>query len=238
MKIYTPPIISRLWLTLAMTLLYVAALGCRMTGAVAHEWIGLTFCVLSVLHMLINLRWFKGIPKGRYNFRRYVNTILNMLLPITITVMCVTGILGSRHVFGFLDLKGGMDIRQLHTLSAYWGLVLLGIHTGMQWVKVLAGLRNVSGFANLMAMNNVRRCLALLLAAYGTWAFFDRDMGSKLFMGFSFDFWDTAKPELLFYTHNFAIMALYASITHYTLKFTAKIATDLRGAVATETTRP
>lgn len=238
MKTAMPSITSRLWLTLVMTLLYLAALGCRMTGAIAHEWIGVVFCILCILHMAVNHRWFKNIPKGRYSFRRHTNTVLNILLPVTMAVLCATGIMGSRHVFGFLDLKGGMDIRQLHTFAAYWGLVLLGVHTGLQWVKVLTGLRNITGIVNLMAMQGVRLCLLLCLTVYGVWASFDRAMGSKLFLGFSFDFWDSARPELLFYTHNLAILALYAVVTHYACKLIARNAASPRGSAATETIRP
>lgn len=229
---------SRLWLTLAMTLLYVAALGCRLTGAVAHEWVGLAYCALCILHLVINRRWLKSITKGRYSFRRYANLLLNMLLLLSVITLCVTGIMGSRHVFGFLGFKGGMDIRQLHTFATYWGLVLLGVHTGLQWVMMLAGLKSIQRTTSLLAARGVRLCLAVLLSAYGVWASFDRAMGSKLFLGFSFDFWDTARPELLFYTHNLAILALYAVITHYLSKLIAKIAVAPRGAAATETIRP
>lgn len=231
------PITTKLWLPLAMTLLYVAALGCRLTGAMSHEWIGLAFCVLCVLHMAVNRRWFKNIPKGRYGLRRQGNTVLNILLPITMTALCVTGILGSRHVFGFLGFNGGMDIRQLHTFAAYWGLVLLGIHTGLQWAKVLAGVRNTPGLAKLLAMKGVKTGLLLLLVGYGVWASFDRAMGSKLFLGFSFDFWDSARPEILFYTHNLAILALYAVAAHYALKLTVKNVAASHDAAATETIR-
>lgn len=233
-----PSITTRLWLTLAMALLYIVALGCRLTGAMPHEWIGLTFCALCVLHIAVNWRWFKIIPKGRYTCRRHGNTVLNLLLPILITALCVTGILGSRHVFGFLNFKGGMDIRQLHTFAAYWGLVLLGIHTGLQWAKVLTGLRTIPGATNLIAMNGVRRGLLLLVIVYGVLASFDRAMGSKLFLGFSFDFWDSARPELLFYTHNLAILALYAIAAHYLAKLITKNAAASHNATATETIRP
>lgn len=232
------PITTRLWLILSMTLLYIVALGCRLTGAVPHEWIVLAFCALCILHIAVNRRWFKSVPRGRYTFFRYANTALNVLLLISMMTLCVSGVLGSRHVFGFLSFKGGMDIRELHTFAAYWGLVLLGVHTGLQWMKLLTGLRTIPSIANMVAMNGVRFGLPLLMAVYGVWASFDRAMGSKLFLGFSFDFWDSARPELLFYTHNFAILALYAVVTHYLRKFAAKSAVTSRDAAATETIRP
>lgn len=228
----------RLWLALVVTLLYIVALGYRLTGAVSHEWIGLAFYALCMLHLVVNRCWFKRITKGRYTFRRHISTVLNILLSLSMMILCVTGILGSRHIFGFLSFNGDMDIRQLHTFVAYWGLVLLGIHTGLQWTKVLTGLRGAPGIANMVVMKGIRIGLLLLMVVYGVWASFDRAMGSKLFLGFSFDFWDTGRPELLFYTHNLAILALYTVFTYYLSKFILKIAVVPRGSAVTETIRP
>lgn len=216
MKTGTWQMSTKLWITALMTVFYLGALGCRLTGAVPHEWLGLAFFGLSALHLAVNHRWYKRIHKGKYTFRRCCNTVFNLLLPVVMAALCVTGIMNSRHVFGFLNLKGGMDIRQLHSLSAYWGIVLLGIHTGLQWMRVLPVIGRLTGLA---ARSRLNVSAALLLAGYGVWASFDREMGSKLFLGFGFDFWDAARPAFLFFTHNLAILALYATVTHYALKF-------------------
>lgn len=226
---------TRVWITAGMTLLYVTALGCRLTGSLAHEWVGLVFCVLCILHLAINRFWYANMVRGKYSIRRYLNTSLNLLLPVAMVTLFATGIMSSRHVFGFLDLKGGMDIRELHSLAAYWGLVLLGMHTGVQWARVLVVLKVASVMPN--RLTGARRFLAFLSATYGVWASFDRAMGSKLFLGFSFDYWDVDTPVFLFFTHNLAILTLYAVLTHYALKVIAKRVTCAPYGVAVENIR-
>jgi hypothetical protein len=70
--------------------------------------------------------------------------------------------------------------------------------------------------------NHVRtiivRLLALLIVITGVWWSFDRDMFSKLFQGFSFDYWDEERPALLFFAANLSIMAIYIFITYYAMK--------------------
>lgn len=219
MKLKHLPISTKLMLDLLMALFFIIALGFRSTGGLAHELIGLTFCGLCILHVVINWNWYRHVPKGRYTFRRAPNTVLNLSLPVGVIVLCISGIMNSNHVFGFIKFKGSMDIRQVHSFVAYWGIILLGIHAGVQWAKVLAALKNKAGARHRWLHNNLLlRCMTVLTVAYGIWASFDRAMGSKLFLGFSFDFWDSSRPEILFYTHNVAIMALYVAITHYVLK--------------------
>lgn len=217
----------KLTLDLLMALLFIIALGFRSTGGLAHELVGLTFCGLCALHAVINWNWYKSILKGKYTIRRFLNTAFNLSLPVGVIVLCISGVINSNHVFGFMKFKGSMDIRQLHSFIAYWGIVLLGVHAGTQRAKVLAALKDKAGARHRWLHNSLLlRCITALAVTYGIWASFDRAMGSKLFRGFSFDFWDSSHPEILFYTHNVAIMALYVVITHYTFRiFTRKAVT-------------
>jgi hypothetical protein len=145
--------------------------------------------------------------------------VLNLLLPAAMLALCASGVMNSRHVFGFLELNGGMAIRQIHSFAAYWGIVIIGIHTGMHWTRVLGTVKKLAGLRQESALTaRVLRVTALMASVYGIWASFDRAMGSKLFLGFSFDFWDSGRPEILFYINNLAIMALYVMATHYALK--------------------
>lgn len=210
----------KLLLDLVMALFFIASLGFRNTGDAAHEFIGFFFCVLCIVHGAINWHWYKNIMKGRYTFRRTINTVLNILLPIAFVLIFLSGSMNSRHIFGFLNLKGSMEIRQIHSLVAYWGIVLLGVHAGTQWGLVVGVLNRSAGISRNWPL---MRGVAFLIAAYGIWASFDRDMWSKLFLGFSFDFWDSSRPEFLFYTNNLAIMALYTVVAHYAVKEIMKL---------------
>jgi hypothetical protein len=67
------------------------------------------------------------------------------------------------------------------------------------------------------------RVLAFALAAFGVWSSFDRDMFSKLFLGFSFDYWPEERPAVLFFAVNLSIMGVYVFITYYVFKILTQL---------------
>jgi hypothetical protein len=209
----------RLGLDAIMLCLFVTSLAFRATGRAPHEWIGLCLSILFCIHIVLNRGWYVSLFKGGYSIRRMANTAIILTLMALMAVLCVTGILNSHHIFGFSQYFDGGKIRQIHSLTAYWGLVLIGVHIGLHWEVVSAALRKVFGKSlDCKSVALTLRGLALLIVGYGVWASFDRDMGSKLFLGFSFDFWDSDRPMVLFYTHNLAIIGLYVCIAYYAQK--------------------
>jgi hypothetical protein len=213
-----------------MTLLLVTSLAFRITGREPHEWIGLVLCLLFGVHIIVNRHWFTSIFKGAYSFRRTLETGVNLALVAAMTALCVTGIVNSRHIFGFSQYVDGEAIRKLHSLAAYWGLALVGLHIGLRWEMVLAVLRKVSwAKRENKPVRFLLRVFVVLIAVYGIWASFDRDVGSKLFLGFSFDYWDSSRPLFLFFTSNFAIIGLYAFAAYYIRKGLASSGNTMRG---------
>lgn len=215
-----------LWLGLdaVMVLFFLSSLAFRITGRAPHEWIGLFLCALFCIHTVINLDWYRKLFKGRYALGRLAKTLTNLALLTAMAVLCTSGILNSRHVFGFSQYVDGMIVRQVHSVTAYWGLVLIGIHIGLQWKKIMGVFckaTGASGESRIMVF--MLRALALLIVTCGIWASFDRDMGSKLFLGFSFDFWEPDRPILLFYTGHLAIMAVYAFVAYHALRLTKSV---------------
>jgi hypothetical protein len=212
----------RLVIDLAMTVLLLCALAYRIIGDVAHEWIGIAMTVLFIAHNAVNWRWYRGILTGKYDFRRALNTAVNLLLLTMMVVLVTSGALLSRTVFAFMGFSGGMQIRLVHTSAAYWGLILIAVHVGMHWEMLIAAMRRMTKITEASR----RRIIALrfataLIVIYGVYASFDRDMGAKLFLGYSFDFWHPDRPAILFFSHNLAVMGVYVCATHYFLKWLA-----------------
>jgi hypothetical protein len=203
---------------LAFTVLLLCALMYRATGDAAHEWIGVAVCAVCITHNALNWKWYKNIFKGTYNFRRSVMTAINLLLAVAMATLVITGLLHSRTVLAFLHLPGDMLVRQIHTTAAYWCLPLIGVHLGLNWGVILNAFRKMiktSGENN--ARKIVLRIITLTLVAFGVWSSFDRDMFSKLFLGFSFDYWPEERPAVLFFAVNLSIMGIYVFVTYYAL---------------------
>jgi hypothetical protein len=213
---------ARLIIDFAMTVLLLCAYAYRITGDVAHEWIGISVFALFIAHNAINWRWYQSIFKGAYTLRRAAMTAVNITLALTMTALIATGLLQSRTALAFLRLPGDMVLRQIHTAAAYWGLPLIGVHVGLHWEMIMNAIGKMMRIKESShARTAVLRIIAVMTVVYGVYASYDRDMGSKLFLGYSFDYWNMERPMILFFTGNLAIMGVYVFITHYALKLFA-----------------
>jgi hypothetical protein len=105
-----------------------------------------------------------------------------------------------------------MTLRLIHTTAAYWLLPLIGLHIGLHWGMIARHI----GTNRLIIC--VMRIAAFLFAAFGVWSSFDRDMFSKLFLGFSFDYWPEERPALLFFAETLSVMAVYIFAVYYAVK--------------------
>lgn len=228
----TPRLAIRLMADAAMVLLFVTSLAFRATEREAHEWIGVSFCLLLILHTVWNWGWYKNLFMGTYSARRTINTITNLALVAAMLALCLCGFMNSRHIFGFSQYIDGKSVRQIHTFAAYWGLVIIGIHTGLHWDMVMGAVRKSFGFGE-MAKATVFwvRISAVAIVGLGVWASCERDMASKLFLGFSFDFWPPDRPLAIFYACNLAIMGVYSCIAHYAQKGPRKFSPYHGGSV-------
>jgi hypothetical protein len=206
----TKRLLARLVIDLAMTVLLLFALAYRIIGDAAHEWVGVSLCAMFIAHNIINRRWWAGVFRGRYTPRRIVMTAVNVLLALAMITLIITGLLHSRTVLAFLHLEGGTEMRQIHTTAAYWGLILIAVHAGLH----LRPPKAVSSVFVKIAFP----VLALLIAAFGVWSFIDRDMFAKLFLGFSFDYWNEERPAVLFFAETVGIMTVFAAGTHYAMR--------------------
>lgn len=224
MTLFRPPRLAiRLGLDGAMVLLFVSSLAFRSTGREAHEWIGVLFCTVLAVHTAWNWGWYKTIFAGKYGARRTISITANLALVSAMAALCVCGILNSRHVFGFSQYVDGKSIRQIHSFAAYWGLVLIGIHTGLHLDMIAGVIRKKLGPREGSKGLTIHWKLAMVsfIVGSGVWASFERDMGAKLFLGFSFDFWSPDRPLIMFYAFNLAIMGTYAFIAHFAQNFIA-----------------
>jgi hypothetical protein len=210
---------GRFVLDALMTALFVLAFGLQFTGEIAHELIGTTAFILLTIHLIVGWSWVKNLFNGTFTVRRWHTVIVNMFLFIA-----VVGVFGSGLVL-FLGMDDGMGTRRVHTIAAYWLLVLAGVHAGLYWDKVVSGIR-------FMMKDMVEQWIwhwdahlpkaGLLFALYGVWASCERSMWSKLFLGSSFDFWDQNWPIFLFFVNHLAVMSVYIAVTRYAVRLVGK----------------
>ena len=194
----------RLAVDFFMAALLLSALAYRITGDLWHELTGLAVLALVLFHNAANLNWYGKVFSGKYGARRSVNTLLNAALIADAAVLFISGFAQSRCVLSFLELDGGIVLRTIHAATGYWFLLLVSAHAGAhwEWLSHSAGLKGGTTF----------RIFCAFAATCGLWAFFERDMFAKLFLGYTFDFWNPDYPSPLFFLANIAIMGFYMCV--------------------------
>ena len=194
-------------------------MACRLTGSTIHELVGITLFILFIIHNILNWGWYKSLLKGRYHTLRVFHTAVNLLLLITILALLISGVMLSRTVFAFMDLNGGLFARKLHMLSVYWGFIIIAVHLGIHWGMIMDAMRKM---AKLTSSNCSRtfalQIMAALLAIYGVYAFFSREIGAKLILYYTFDFWNYDQSPVIFFVDYLSIMGLVICITHYVIR--------------------
>ncbi|WP_316859581.1 DUF4405 domain-containing protein [uncultured Cohaesibacter sp.] len=206
----------RLFFDFIATGLFVFALAFEWFGSLVHEIIGTIFFVLLIVHVACNRRWFASLTKVARNRHRLVVTLINLSLLVAAVALMVTSLMISRDLFAFFGMKGDFLARQIHTLSAYWMLMIVGIHLGMHWMMIMGVAREL---LNITTRNSMRtwllRAVTVLASVYGIFAFLEMNMGSKLVLHFTFSYWDFKANWVGFFVNYGSIIWLYAAIGHY-----------------------
>lgn len=192
----------------------------RLTENPVHEVVGFMMLVFFVMHQVLNWRWYQAIFKGRYNMRRTVNSLVNAMLVMVFVLLSGTSVMISQTAFSFLGTHGSLNLRQLHITSAYWFMILSGVHLGIQFQRLVRMAGKVSPiFQRIRLHKHLRLLIGILIVSAGIYASFDRNLGAKLFMTYAFDFWDFDQSIIGFFMLNLSIMGLYAVIAHSAMKF-------------------
>lgn len=185
---------------------------------VPHEIFGSLFFMLLAWHLSRHKSWFNGLLKGWYDKRRIVTVLLHVALLVNMIVLLLTSIVISKTVFGFLPIDS-IYLREIHWFSAYWVMVIVGIHLGIHWGRIMELSRA------LMKLNdNTYRKLALQIAvvvivAIGVWSFSVLGIWTKLTFTYSLDVWNFKTSVTPFFGHWLTVIALPAVVTHYAMKY-------------------
>lgn len=184
-------------------------------GNFAHEIFGTALALVIVRHLANNAHWWRALRRGRYDPRRAVGTVLNGTLAVSMLVLIGTGFAISRSVLGFLPLPANFTLREIHMFSAHWVMVILGLHIGYNWHRVMALLRgSTRGALERPVLRWSLLAVAVALAAQGLRSAAVMDVWTRLRLDYSLVMWDFNDAAALFFGHWFAIVALFAVAMH------------------------
>ena len=109
--------------------------------------------------------------------------------------------------------------RNIHILCAYWGFLLMAVHLGLHWNMMLRILERA------LPMKGIAKILGLLIAVYGGYAFYKREIVNYLFLRSHFVFFgpeESLGVFLLDYIY-IAMMGMIVFITYYGCRLAERI---------------
>jgi hypothetical protein len=211
--------LSRLWLDGLTAALLLLGFAYWWLGNAVHELAGTAMFLLLFAHNLFNRRWWGGIARTRREPRSLFNVGVTVPLLIAMLALLVTSVLISNALAPYLPPWGGFTVRQIHTLAAYWVLVIVAIHLGLRWPMLMGVARNLFGIREPSGLRVlVLRAIALTVALYGIWSCAVLGLGGKLSMQVTLDWWNFEEAVVGFFLHCVAIAGLVMVITYYGLK--------------------
>lgn len=210
-----PKMMIKIAVDLCMTVALLFLMTYELIGQATHEWLGITMFLLFILHHILNRKWIQNIFKGHYTASRILQTAFVIGVLLTMVGSMISGIILSQTVFSFLQIhEGSFLARNVHMVCAYGGYILMSVHLGFHWGMMIGIVKKhfqkqqkktVWGF----------RLIALLLAGYGVFAFFKRDIGNYMVLKHHFVFFDFEEPFIFFFMDYIAVMVLFIFIGHY-----------------------
>ncbi len=210
---------------LAMIVLLPLLMAEILIGQEIHEWLGTGMLVLFVAHHFLNPGWWKSFAKGKYTPSRAFSTALDLLLLLNMIALLVSGIMMSGFVFRFLHIRGGMILaRRLHLFASYWGLILMSAHLGQHMEQFFSLFRKLFRLSEKnTARTYVLRISAIVLSAYGLYAFIAQQITDYLFLQTHFVMFDETKMAAVYFNETIAMMCLFAALAHYLGKLLRKV---------------
>ncbi|MGF9764881.1 DUF4405 domain-containing protein [Microvirga sp. 0TCS3.31] len=218
-----PLFLFRLFLDSLAVGLLLAALAYDWLGNAAHEVIGTVLFLLLIAHGIFNRRWYGTIAKGWREPRKAVAKTITLSLLMTMLALVVTSVIISQAVLSFLPLTSTPTSRQIHTSVAYLVLLAVGAHLGLHGPMIMGLVRRWSGISgNSKLRTFVLRAAATVIAAYGIHSLYVLNVGSKLFMRVTLEFWDFGASTPAFLLHHVAIVGLCALLSYCLVKLLPK----------------
>lgn len=204
---------------IAMTIVLILLMSYALIGETSHEILGISMFVLFVVHHILNHAWTKNLFRGRYTSARIVQTVVIVFILLCMLCQMFSGIVLSKHIFVFMRIPISlMFVRTLHMLGAYWGFVLMSVHLGFHWNRMMRMMKKAIGPDKTMA-STIMQVIGWGIIAYGIFAFFKREIPLYMFVIKPFVFFDFHEKIGFFFMDYIAVMGAFVGVGYYIMQF-------------------
>ncbi|EBG4071468.1 DUF4405 domain-containing protein [Salmonella enterica] len=204
-----------------MTVLLLVLMGFHLHGEIVHEWAGIIFTLLIILHLYLNRHRLWSLSPNIPLTMRVVNRAINVVTFAVILTAIVSGMMLSRHILLALPFHNPASwVRKVHMTSVHWGMLILALHIGLHW-KILATffcrIMNIAN--NTLLANIIMPGIFSLIALLGLYELLNQDYLDNLLIKVDFSFFDYDESALIFYLRYLAIIVLFSLMTRFLLWF-------------------
>lgn len=139
--------ILKIGIDIFMGIAMVLLLSTKITGMTWHEILGIAIGVGFVTHIILNYKWVINMTKNLFNRQVEVKAkimyILDIVLAIFMIADIVLGILISEVLFPNINVGNRAIIIAWHKFCAYWMLIVMSVHIGFHWDRVVNVFNNI-----------------------------------------------------------------------------------------------
>lgn len=153
-----------------MLCLFVYLMNIHVFGNLAiHAWGGIALFALFVVHNVLNRKYYLSLRQGKYNVRRTVLLVTNIVLLILMILMGVSSCMMSRAVFYNSPFPMSWTGKALHKISTSWGFIVVMVHLSLHAQSALAALEKR---LSTRVQKILYMALSILIIAAGAGAFY------------------------------------------------------------------
>ncbi len=189
---------ERLILDIIMSILLVFQMLYLLIGEAYHEWAGILLILLFLVHNILNRKWYKAIPKGKYRRKRIIHTTINTLCIISCILLFISGLSMARHALPISIIPMGAA-RIMHMLAAYWGFIAISMHIGL----------HMRVFVEKIGRRTTGKIAITIMIAGGLYSFIKERIPYYLFLIDEFVLFDYSTPILFLILEYLLIMCLF-----------------------------
>ena len=209
----------RIIIDVLMYIMFIILMGHHITDNKIHEILGIVMFGLFIMHNILNIKFYKTIFKGKYNFKRFFLTSIDSLLLICFIAIIVSSINISSDVFDFMNIQTKSWGLKLHMLSTSWGFVVMSIHLG---VHLNSLLNKVNTKMKKSTFEYIYYLIFILLIIYGIYSFIKQNYISDMFILSPFKAYNFDELPIMFYIHTISSSLCISLIVYLVNKFIIK----------------
>ena len=173
----------KILIDIIMFIIFVYLMSYRAGGGLfLHGVLGCVLFAFFIIHHLLNIRWYFGLNKGKYNFARKSFVAIDFILLAIMILMAISSVMMSGSVFAFSPFIATQFARDLHVSSTAWGFIFMALHLGLHTNSTFKKLARIIKSTNKKFFLYLYNFLFFIFIALGIFYFIKSELWKSMLM--------------------------------------------------------